>query len=49
MKEEIMLRLMDTGKDFLNRILVVQVLRTINKWDLIKLNAFVEEKKPSLK
>ena len=49
MKEEIMFRLMDTGKDFLNRILVVQVLRAINKWDLIKLNTFVQEKRPSLK
>lgn len=49
MKVENMLRLMDTGKDFLNRILEVQVLRTINKWNLIKLNASVQEKKPSLK
>lgn len=49
MKVENMLRLMDTGKDFLNRILVVQGLRTINKWNLIKLNIFVQGKKPSLK
>lgn len=35
------IELVDTGKDFVNRIQIVQVLRTtIHKWDLMKLKCF---------
>jgi hypothetical protein len=39
------LECMDTGKNFLNRTLTAQALRsTIDKWDLIKLKSFYKAK-----
>jgi hypothetical protein len=39
------LELISTGKNFLNRILMSQALRTnIDKWDLIKLKSFCKAK-----
>ena len=36
-----------TGKDFLNRTVLTQTLRsTINKWDLMKLKSFCKAKDP---
>jgi hypothetical protein len=32
------------GKDFLDRTVMVQTLRTINKWDFIKLKSFYKAK-----
>lgn len=38
---QIRLELIGTGKDFLNRRLIAQALRsTVNKWDLMKLESF---------
>jgi hypothetical protein len=43
-KVENILEQISTGDDFLNRPPIVQALRTINKWDLMKLKSFCKAK-----